>query len=60
MVPTSESLTMPISVLKMYGAFRSGSNYTKALLDLNHNVEVKNSDGGYKHAPHPAIFDGRD
>jgi hypothetical protein len=45
--------------LKSHGAFRSGSNYLKALLELNYEVEVVNGHGGFKHAPIPALFDGR-
>lgn len=46
--------------LKLHGAFRTGSNYIKALLELNYDVTVVNGYGGFKHAPIPAIFEGRD
>ena len=49
-----------VPVLKLHGTFRSGSNYSKALLKLNYEVEVNNGDGGFKHAPYPAMFAGRD
>ncbi len=50
----------PVPVMKLHGTFRSGSNYVKALLELNYEVEVHNGDGGFKHAPYPAMFEGRD
>lgn len=43
--------------LKLFGAFRSGSNYTRALLELNYDVRVFSGNGGFKHAPVPAIFE---
>ena len=46
--------------LKAHGAFRTGSNYLKALLELNYDVQVVNGDGGFKHAPVPALMSGRD
>lgn len=42
--------------IKLHGAFRSGTNYLKALLELNHDVELVGSNGGWKHAPVPATF----
>ena len=46
--------------LKSHGPFRTGSNYLKALLELNYDVQVTNGDGGFKHAPVPALMTGRD
>ncbi len=43
--------------LKLFGAFRSGSNYARALLELNYDVRVLSGNGGFKHAPVPAVFD---
>ena len=46
--------------IKVHGVFRAGSNYAKALLELNYEVKVVNGDGGFKHTPIPAIFEGRE
>ena len=46
--------------LKLFGTFRSGSNYVKALMELNYDVELLVGEGGFKHAPYPAIFHGND
>jgi hypothetical protein len=46
--------------LKLFGAFRSGSNYLRSLLELNYDVRVLSGIGGFKHAPVPAIFEGED
>jgi hypothetical protein len=46
--------------LKSHGAFRTGSNYLKALLELNYDVDVVNSGVGFKHMPVPAIVAGRE
>ena len=46
--------------LKHHGAFRTGSNYLRALLELNYDVELVNGMGGFKHAPVPALFDDRE
>lgn len=37
--------------VKLHGAFRSGTNYIKALLELNLDVELVALQGGWKHAP---------
>lgn len=42
--------------VRINGAFRSGTNYVKALLELNYDVYVVAMRGGWKHAPVPAIF----
>lgn len=42
--------------LKVYGAFRSGTNYVKTLMELNYDARVLNGSGGFKHAPIPAVF----
>lgn len=47
-------------IVKLHGAFRSGSNYVKALLELNYEVSVVNGHGGFKHTPITAIFEGRE
>jgi hypothetical protein len=44
--------------LKVFGVFRSGTNLITALLELNYLVEVVINEGGFKHAPVPAIFEG--
>ncbi len=49
-------MTSPLH-LKLFGAFRSGSNYTRALLELNYDVRVLSGSGGFKHAPVPAVFE---
>lgn len=41
----------------IYGAFRSGTNYVKAILELNYDIWVRPWGGGFKHAPVPALFD---
>jgi hypothetical protein len=46
-----------VQLLKLHGAFRSGTNYVRALLELNYNVTVVANSGGWKHAPVPATFD---
>lgn len=43
--------------VNIYGAFRSGTNYVKALLELNYALWVRTRNGGFKHAPIPALFD---
>lgn len=43
--------------LNLFGAFRSGTNYVRALLELNCRVEVVPG-AGFKHAPVPARFEG--
>jgi hypothetical protein len=43
--------------LKLFGTFRSGSNYLKSLLELNYDVKVLSGNGGFKHAPVPAIYE---
>lgn len=43
--------------VNIYGAFRSGTNYVKALLELNYSMWVRIRNGGFKHAPVPAVFD---
>jgi hypothetical protein len=43
--------------VNIYGVFRSGTNYVKALLDLNYTMWVRTRNGGFKHAPIPALFD---
>ena len=43
--------------LKLHGAFRSGTNYVRALLELNYDVRLVANNGGWKHAPVPANFD---
>ena len=47
---------MPKKELKVFGAFRSGSNLVRALLELNFNVLVHNNNYAYKHIPVPAGF----
>ena len=47
---------MPKKELKVFGAFRSGSNLVRALLELNFNVLVHNNNYAYKHIPVPADF----
>lgn len=44
--------------LKLFGAFRSGTNYVKTLLEVNYRVRVATNDGGFKHFPVPARFRG--
>jgi hypothetical protein len=44
--------------LKLFGAFRSGSNYLRSLLELNYDVRVLSGIDGFKHAPVPAVFEG--
>ena len=46
--------------LKLFGAFRSGSNYLRSLLELNYDVRVLSGIGGFKHAPVPAVFEGEE
>ncbi|MGI8821814.1 MAG: hypothetical protein ACR2JP_00675 [Acidimicrobiia bacterium] len=48
----------PAPRVKLFGAFRSGTNYVKALLELNYRVKVVGNEGGFKHAPVPAMFEG--
>lgn len=43
--------------VNIYGAFRSGTNYVKALLELNCDVWVRTRNAGFKHGPVPALFD---
>ena len=45
--------------LKLFGAFRSGSNYLRSLLELNYDVRVLSGIDGFKHAPVPAVFEGQ-
>jgi hypothetical protein len=42
--------------LKLFGAFRSGSNYLRSLLELNYDVRVLSGIDGFKHVPVPAVF----
>lgn len=44
--------------LKLFGAFRSGTNYVKTLLEVNYRVRVATNDGGFKHFPVPARYRG--
>ena len=44
--------------MKIFGAFRSGTNFTKALLEINYDAWVRTRNGGFKHAPVPAVFVG--
>jgi len=44
--------------LRLHGAFRSGTNYMKALLEINGDVELSGDWGGWKHAPIPAPYEG--
>jgi len=39
----------------MFGAFRSGTNYVRAIMELNYDVSVSNNLGGWKHVPVPAL-----
>jgi hypothetical protein len=45
-------------VLGLFGAFRSGTNYAKALLELNYEVVVSARRAGWKHAPVPGLLRG--
>ena len=56
--PSPRTAGKPAPILKVHGTYRSGSNYLKALLELNYDVDVRNGDGGFKHAPYPAVFGG--
>ena len=42
--------------LKIFGAFRTGSNLVRGLLELNFDVLVHNNNYAYKHIPIPADF----
>lgn len=42
--------------LKIFGAFRTGSNLVRSLLELNFDVLVHNNNFAYKHIPVPADF----
>ncbi len=43
--------------LNLVGPFRSGTNWLRALLELNHDVRVVPA-AGFKHHPVPASLDG--
>lgn len=47
---------MPTKQLKVFGAFRTGSNLIRSLLELNYDVVVHNNNYAYKHIPVPAEF----
>jgi hypothetical protein len=44
--------------VKLYGAFRSGTNFVKSVLELNYDAWVRTRAGGWKHGPVPAVFEG--
>lgn len=44
--------------VRIYGAFRSGTNYVKTLLEVNYDTWIRSRGGGFKHAPVPALFVG--
>lgn len=52
----AEDSSTPKVHLTMHGAFRSGTNFVKTLLEVNWDVQVHNGRGGFKHAPIPALF----
>lgn len=47
---------MPGRELKIFGAFRTGTNLVRSLLELNFKVRVHNNNYGYKHLPVPADY----
>lgn len=48
---------MRVFEVNIYGAFRRGTNHVKAVLELNYALWVRTRNGGFKHAPIPALFD---
>ena len=42
--------------LKLYGAFRSGTNFLQAVMELNYHVTCLGSEGGWKHTVPPIAF----